>query len=151
VPSVGILVVITRFVSTAAPRRCAVFVTGPAMNRWNIPAWLEEEVMARDTACVYCGVDFTSPTTLRGARASWEHIANDATIITRENIARCCMSCNASKGTKTLESWLRSKYCQRKGINQHTVAATVRMALSGGKPMQVSKTNASQSVAATEG
>ena len=37
---------------------------------------------------------------------SWEHLINDACIITRENIARCCVGCNASKGTKNLVEWL---------------------------------------------
>jgi hypothetical protein len=100
-----------------------------AVNRWNIPLWLEQEVSARDTACVYCGVDFSVPAMARGARPSWEHIVNDATIITRENIARCCISCNASKGTKDIEAWLLSRYCGRKGINKDTVAEVVRNAL----------------------
>jgi hypothetical protein len=99
------------------------------MNRWNIPALLEQEILARDTACIYCGVDFSFPVATRGARPSWEHIVNDAKIITRENIARCCMSCNASKGTKDIEAWLLSKYCERKGINKNTVAEIAQNAL----------------------
>ena len=72
------------------------------MNRWNIPNWLEREVIARDRSCVYCGVEFTEQSASRRYRPSWEHIINDARIITRENIARCCIGCNASKGTKNL-------------------------------------------------
>lgn len=34
--------------------------------------------------------------------ATWEHIINDASIVTRENIALCCVACNSSKGTKRL-------------------------------------------------
>jgi hypothetical protein len=101
------------------------------MNRWNILPQLEEEILARDMVCIYCGVDFSLPATTRGARPSWEHIVNDARIITRENIARCCMSCNASKGTKDIAAWLLSKYCQRKGIGKDTVADVVRNALIG--------------------
>jgi hypothetical protein len=100
-----------------------------AMNRWNIPPWLEQEILARDTACVYCGVEFSFPATGHGTRPSWEHIINDATIVTRENIARCCISCNASKGTKDIEAWVSSKYCQRKGISKNTVAQVVRNAI----------------------
>ena len=37
-----------------------------------------------------------------------EHIVNDARIITRENIARCCFGCNASKGNRGLVAWLQS-------------------------------------------
>jgi 5-methylcytosine-specific restriction endonuclease McrA len=100
------------------------------VNRWNIPDWLEQEVLARDTTCVYCGVDFSLPASTRGTKPSWEHIVNDARIVTRKNIARCCMSCNASKGTKTLEAWLQSKYCKRNDIHEASVAQVVRDALS---------------------
>jgi 5-methylcytosine-specific restriction endonuclease McrA len=99
------------------------------VNRWNIPTGLRNEVVLRDTNCVYCGADFSVPARTRGAMPSWEHIVNDARIITRDNIARCCMSCNASKGIKDLGAWLRSRYCERKGITEHTVTEVVRNAL----------------------
>jgi 5-methylcytosine-specific restriction endonuclease McrA len=75
------------------------------MNRWGIPDWLEKEVRERDKKCVYCGVDMIEKTPRSGPRnsvATWEHIVNDANIITPDNIARCCWACNASKGTKEL-------------------------------------------------
>jgi 5-methylcytosine-specific restriction endonuclease McrA len=100
------------------------------MNRWNIPVGLEREVLARDRACVYCGIVFALSPATRGALPSWEHIVNDAQIVTRQNIARCCMSCNASKGTKELRRWLSSIYCRRKGISESTVARVVQEALS---------------------
>ena len=50
-------------------------------------------------------------------------------IITKENISRCCFSCNASKGSKLLKDWLKSDYCHRKGINEKTVAPVVKDAL----------------------
>ena len=59
------------------------------MNRWGIPAWLEEEVRERDKTCVYCGVQMVEKPPHGGSRrnvATWEHIINDATIVTRENI-----------------------------------------------------------------
>lgn len=99
------------------------------MNRWNIPDWLEHEVIARDRQCIYCGVSFESVSETRGARPTWEHIVNDARIINRENIARCCSSCNASKGTKDLAVWLGSAYCQRRGITLETITAVAREAL----------------------
>jgi hypothetical protein len=71
------------------------------MNRWNIPTWLEREIKERDRSCVYCGVSFNEGSSLHG-RASWEHIVNDARIVTRENVALCCIGCNASKGAKPL-------------------------------------------------
>jgi hypothetical protein len=102
------------------------------MNRWGIPEWLEKEVKERDNFCVYCGIKMVESTSLRGSRknvATWEHIINDATIINRDNIALCCASCNSSKGTKTLSDWLKSKYCEKHGINIDTVSEVVKNAL----------------------
>lgn len=99
------------------------------MNRWNIPEWLEREVVNRDSCCVYCGVDFGSNSEDRRTNPTWEHIVNDARIVTIENIARCCFSCNASKGAKELSVWLESKYCKSKGITRERVSKVVRLAL----------------------
>ncbi len=95
------------------------------MNRWNIPKWLEQEIRERDTSCVYCRCEFVSSAG-KGSHASWEHVVNDATIITSENIALCCRSCNSSKGAKPLAVWLESAYCKRRGITLETVADVVR-------------------------
>ena len=99
------------------------------MNRWNIPTWLTREIIQRDKACVYCGVVFGSSKGRAGDRPSWEHIVNDARIVTRENISLCCRSCNSSKGVKPLEMWLDSAYCRRRGISRETVAEVVKKAL----------------------
>ena len=102
------------------------------MNRWSIPAWLEEEVKARDQTCVYCGIRMIEQMPVRGTRkavATWEHIINDASIVTRENIARCCVACNASKGSKKLSDWIQSTYCKERGINKDTVTVVVKEAL----------------------
>lgn len=101
------------------------------MNRWKIPAALEREIIQRDVSCVYCRVQFGLPNAGTGDLPSWEHIINDARIITRENIALCCRSCNASKGVRLLEVWLDSDYCKRRNINQETVAEVVKRALVG--------------------
>ena len=108
------------------------------MNRWKIPDWLEREVKERDTCCVYCRAPFAPRNGPRAKRASWEHIVNDARIITRANIALCCIACNASKGAKSVKAWLSSKYCKFRGISASTVAAVVRDALVNGsmKPKQ---------------
>ena len=102
------------------------------MNRWGIPSWLEREVRERDQLCIYCRVEMVT-TAPRGASrkaiATWEHIVNDASIVTRQNIALCCNACNASKGAKELAEWLTSQYCRRKGINADTVADVVKRAL----------------------
>ena len=102
------------------------------MNLWNISKLLEEEIRARDKACVYCGVSMTKSASRgesRKAAATWEHIINDATIVTRENIALCCASCNSSKGTKMLSDLMHSDYCKRNGISEHTVAPIVGRAM----------------------
>jgi hypothetical protein len=99
------------------------------MNRWKIPDWLEREVIERDQRCVYCGVEFDTRSAFRRDRPSWEHIINDARIMTRENIARCCIGCNASKGTKKLADWLESRFCKARGINRDSVACVVKLAL----------------------
>jgi hypothetical protein len=102
------------------------------MNRWGIPDWLEKEVKSRDSICVYCGVQMIermSPSGPRKAVATWEHIINDSSIVTRENVARCCVACNSSKGTKKLADWLQSSYCKERRINKDTVAEVVKAAL----------------------
>ena len=95
------------------------------MNRWGIPKWLEEKVRARDKNCVYCGVKLIEVVPFGNSiknKATWEHIINDASVITIKNIVRCCVACNSSKGTKSLSDWMRSSYCKKKGINDYTVA-----------------------------
>ncbi len=102
------------------------------MNNWDIPDWLEKEVKARDKACVYCGAPMIDKMPRSGPRrfvATWEHIINDESIITRENIARCCVACNSSKGKKGLSVWMQSSYCKKRGINKETVAEVVKKAL----------------------
>ena len=99
------------------------------MNQWNIPECMEKEIIERDKVCVYCGAPFTTSEECRKTSPSWEHIVNDARIVTLENICRCCVSCNASKGTKDLADWFESAYCKKKGITTETVADVVKMAL----------------------
>lgn len=99
------------------------------MNRWGIPSEMETAIRERDQACVYCGIAFVETDSRDGSRkgvATWEHIVNDASIVSLENIALCCNSCNASKGAKDLAVWLSSDYCERNGITEASVAAVVR-------------------------
>ena len=99
------------------------------MNNWNIPDWLEREVKDRDRKCVYCRIEFGSSKATRKSKATWEHIVNEAKVINRENIVRCCFSCNASKSTKKRSDWLESDYCKKRRITKDTVAEVVRRAL----------------------
>jgi len=101
-------------------------------NNWNIPAWLETEVRARDNVCVYCRTPFTLSNVSKKSAASWEHIINDEKIITRENIALCCCGCNASKGQKQLSVWLQSKYCKEHEITEESVASIIKQAIANG-------------------
>jgi hypothetical protein len=98
-------------------------------NRWGIQKDIEEIVKERDTSCVYCGVKFTPNDNSRKNKPSWEHIVNDIRINGSNNIALCCMSCNASKGAKLLADWLESDYCKKKDITVNSVAEVVRKAL----------------------
>jgi hypothetical protein len=94
--------------------------------------WLELEVRQRDKECVYCRIPMLESPPADGSRrsvATWEHIINDARIVSRENIARCCASCNSSKGTNRLSVWIESGYCKRRGIRKDTVADVVKQAL----------------------
>ena len=102
-------------------------------NNWNIPAWLEQEVRERDSVCVYCGNEFLPHKESAKASVSWEHIINDAKIITRENIALCCRGCNASKGQKQLSVWLQTKYCIERGITPESVALIIKQAIANGQ------------------
>lgn len=95
-------------------------------NRWGIPKDVEELVKQRDLCCVYCSVEFTSPSVSFKSRPTWEHIINDIRINGAENISLCCGSCNASKGRTTLEEWLKSNYCILKGISRDSVALIVK-------------------------
>ncbi len=95
-------------------------------NRWGIPKDVEEFVKQRDLNCVYCRITFTNSAPTRKTRPTWEHIINDIRINGSDNIALCCGSCNASKGTKLLEDWLKGKYCATKGITKDNVATVVK-------------------------
>jgi hypothetical protein len=69
------------------------------MNRWNTADWLETEVRTRDKTCINCGVKMLDKMPRHGPDevvATWECIINDASIVNRENIARCCTACNPS-------------------------------------------------------
>lgn len=99
-------------------------------NRWSIPKEVENIVIERDKKCVYCGIEFSTSDNNRKARKSWEHIINDVKINGAVNISLCCVSCNASKGSKDLKEWLNSNYCLKKGITEENVSTVVKKYLS---------------------
>ena len=96
-------------------------------NKWGIPRDVEEAVLARDKACVYCGVEFGMD---RRNKRSWEHIINDINIAALQNIALCCVGCNASKGAKNLRNWIESPNAKRRGVTLASLAPVVLAALS---------------------
>ncbi len=83
-----------------------------------------DQIRARDTKCVYCGRKFEN-----GVRPSIEHIINDITMISFENIAICCIGCNASKGQKSLSVWLTSEYCINRKIGVESISPVISEAL----------------------
>lgn len=95
-------------------------------NSWGIPKDIEDAVLERDKYCVYCGCEFGSE---RSKKKSWEHIINDIRITTLDNIALCCVGCNASKGNKELESWFYSNNAKKRGISTETIAEVIKIAL----------------------
>jgi len=88
-------------------------------NKWNIPKELEEKIKKRDKSCVYCHKEFKNNPK---DKLTWEHIDNNEKNISEENIALCCVSCNSSKGTKSLKEWLDSDYCKKLGINKNNIS-----------------------------
>ena len=97
--------------------------------RWKIPIDLAIAVISRDDLCIYCRCVFEDSLRPRAAGPSWEHIVNDESRVNAANITLCCVGCNASKGTKSLENWLKSKYCGERGITSHSMAAVALSAL----------------------
>lgn len=95
-------------------------------NSWGIPKHIEEEVLKRDHRCVYCGCEFTSE---RAKKKSWEHIINDINITTLDNIALCCVGCNASKGNKDLVVWFNSNNAQKRGVTMETISDVIKYKL----------------------
>ena len=126
------------------PRDVGGLPRGAYMNTWGIPDWLEREVRERDKTCIYCGIPMIEkmpPGGTRHAVATWEHIVDDARIVTRENIARCCVACNSSKGVKNLSDWIQSSYCKKRGISTEKVSEVVKQALQKAQqPVQRSDT-----------
>lgn len=95
-------------------------------NRWGIPKAVEDLVEQRDKACIYCGIQFGSD---RKTKKSWEHIVNDIRMCMVDNVALCCVSCNASKGAKPLKRWLETAGAIRKGVSPATLAPVALEAL----------------------
>lgn len=86
-----------------------------AAKRWNIPLETALIVIERDKECIYCKCSFDN--SIRSKKASWEHIINDIRLNQPDNIALCCVGCNASKGAKLLEEWITSEKALKRGVS----------------------------------
>src|SRR5262245_47894113 len=101
-------------------------------NKFGIPDQVERRLRARDTRCVYCGKPFSTDS--RGTTASIEHLDERPPFhwkdgLREEAFAICCVSCNSSRGTKTLEDWFQTASCRALRINADTVAEPVKIYL----------------------
>jgi hypothetical protein len=83
-------------------------------NRWGITKEVEDFVVERDKKCVYRRIEFSTIENNRKNKQSWEHNINDIKLNGTDNIALCCVSCNASKGNKSLVDWMNGKYCKKR-------------------------------------
>ena len=98
------------------------------MSEYGIPLEVQKLVNLRDKNCVYCGIKFDDNSSTD--KKSWEHIENDITKNTIDNICLSCISCNSSKSDKSLIDWIEnSKYCKDKNITKFNVADVVRQHL----------------------
>lgn len=98
--------------------------------KWNITRELALEVIGRDLTCVYCRRSFDADlSSARSGLPTWEHIVNDLSLVNAANIALCCWGCNASKGRRTLEAWLRSDYCRVRAISSSSIAPVAAASL----------------------
>lgn len=95
-------------------------------NAWGIPKEIEDAILECDQRCVYCGCKFGSE---RSKKKSWEHIINDIRITGLDNIALCCVGCNASKGSKDLITWFYSDNARKRGVTSERIADVVKAAL----------------------
>lgn len=101
------------------------------MKRFGIPAEVERRLRERDASCVYCKKDFSNSS--QRDKPTIEHLNENPPFfwqdgLTEAGLAKCCWSCNSSRGRKTLTDWLRTPYCTNRDrpINHDTVATPVK-------------------------
>jgi hypothetical protein len=98
-------------------------------NRFGIPAEIERELRARDKRCVYCGRRFSR--LVRKRMPTIEHLDERPPFywelgLRKSGLVICCVSCNCSRGRKTLRAWFAGAHCEERGIKASTVAAPVK-------------------------
>lgn len=96
-------------------------------NTYDISKQDEREIRARDRTCVYCGILMKqNPHAMSASGATIEHFNNDGPLKKKYNAAICCRRCNSSKGTLSLSTWFKTRYCREKKINEETVSKPVK-------------------------
>ncbi len=105
-------------------------------NRFGISRADEEELRAREKTCVYCRKAMklfadTHEGKDRADLATIEHLNFDGPFyvsdgLRMEDVVICCCACNASRGTRRVLDWFKTKYCVSRNINEVTVAEPVR-------------------------
>lgn len=104
-------------------------------NNYKIPAEVEQRIRDTDKRCVYCGKLMKKFSVMgdRSDMASIEHFREEGPFywdkgLKEEDIGICCISCNSSRGRKSLSAWFKGSYCTNRNIpiNEKTVADSVR-------------------------
>ena len=104
-------------------------------TNYGIPQKELDDIVKRDTDCVYCHKKWNSKN--RGDSATIEHLNHKPDLDSvgkaiREGkpvsaiIAICCGSCNSSRGSKSLRDWFETPYCKERNIRYSTVASVVK-------------------------
>lgn len=106
-------------------------------NKFGIPENELNKIRERDKKCAYCHKILIYPynTEDRKNSATIEHLNfngpfywNDG--LEYKDIVICCGQCNSSRGIKKLFDWFKTIYCQKRNINEQTVADPVKEYLS---------------------
>lgn len=110
-----------------------IIFSSMAKKNFGIPDKVLAELIARDTACVYCHKIMIYPYVANNSKnsATIEHLNFDGPFhwsdgLQTEDIVICCGSCNSSRGAKTLPDWFRTQYCMERNINETSVAEPVK-------------------------
>src|ERR1700734_3094918 len=87
----------------------------------------EAAIRKRDKNCVYCGIAIRRFRLKQPREANVEHIDNENICpLCVTNLAMCCRSCNSSKSTRPLSTWLDSRYRLDNEITRHSVSQVVK-------------------------
>jgi hypothetical protein len=85
-------------------------------NTYDISSELETFIRRKYKNCIYCGIKLKNSKKNYRNKATIEHIDNIVRHRTKDNLAMCCNSCNASKGKLPLRVWLETDYCKKKKV-----------------------------------